>query len=336
MKILFLQTAFLGDLVFSTALLHAVARIYPQAEITLLASPRGGGVMAGDRLVKATIIYDKRGREKGLRPLLRLIAKVRGGKYDLVVSPHRSFRSALVARFSGAPVRLGFRSGWGGWAYNRGVPFPAGEKRAYLRELKLAASLGGEVPTLRPLLFPDARSLEEARRLLARAGAGEGATLVGLVIGTVWATKKWPTGRFLELGRRLGRRTDLSLVVLGGPGEAAEAAAFRGDDGFVNLVGQTTLPQLVAILSLCRVVVGGDTGPLHAATALGVPVVALFGPTDEEQFDFLSPSACLTVDLPCRPCRPHGSRSCPIDDWRCLPEISAAGVAEAIRRIVEI
>ena len=93
--------------------------------------------------MKATVIYDKRGREKGLRPLLRLIGKLREGKYDLVVSPHRSFRSALIARSSGAPVRLGFRSGGGGWAYNRGVSFPSGEKRAYIRELKLAESLAG-------------------------------------------------------------------------------------------------------------------------------------------------------------------------------------------------
>jgi ADP-heptose:LPS heptosyltransferase len=215
------------------------------------------------------------------------------------------------------------------------VSFPAGEKRAYLRELKLVESLAGEVPALRPRLFPDAKSLEEVHRLLAQAGVDEGTPLVGLVIGTVWETKKWPTERFLELGRRLGRRGDLSLVVLGGPAEAQEAAVFGGDDGFVDLVGRTTLPQLVALLSLCRVVVGGDTGPLHAAMALGVPVVALFGPTDEEQFEFLSPDACLTVNLPCRPCRPHGSRICPVGDWRCMPEISAAAVEEGVRRIVE-
>jgi heptosyltransferase-2 len=335
MKILFLQTAFLGDVVFSTALLHAVAKIYPQAEITLLASPRGGGIMEGDPSVRGTISYDKRGRDKGLRPLLRLIGRVRDGKYDLVVSPHRSFRSALVARFSGAPTRLGFRSGWGGWAYNRGVSFPAGEKRAYLRELKLAACLVDEVPALRPRLIPDTRSLEEARGLLVQAGAGEGRPLVGLVIGTVWATKKWPVERFLDLGRRLGRRGDFSPVVLGGPAEVEEAAAFGREEGFVNLVGRTTLPQLVAILSLCRAVVGGDTGPLHAAVALGVPVAALFGPTDEEQFEFLPPGACLKVDLPCRPCRPHGSRTCPVGDWRCMPEIRAEAVEAVVRRIVE-
>jgi heptosyltransferase-2 len=291
--------------------------------------------MKGDPAVKTTIAYDKRGREKGLRPLLHLIRRVRQGKYDLVVSPHRSFRSALVARFSGAPVRLGFRSGWGGWAYNRGVSFPAGEKRAYLRELKLVESLSGKTAAQRPRLVPDPRSLDEARRILAQAGAGEGVVLAGLVIGTVWATKKWPPERFLELGRRLGRRGDFSLLVLGGPAEAEEAALFGSGDGFVNLVGRTTLPQLVALLSLCRVVVGGDTGPIHAAMALGVPVVALFGPTDEEQFEFLPPSTCLTVDLPCRPCSPHGSRRCPVGDWRCLPEIGAATVEEAVRRIVE-
>jgi ADP-heptose:LPS heptosyltransferase len=124
-------------------------------------------------------------------------------------------------------------------------------------------------------------------------------------------------------------------IVMGGRSEAEDAAAFDTEEGIVNFVGRTSLRQLPAIIERCSVVVAGDTGPLHAAMALGVPVVALFGPTDERQFEFGERDACLTVELSCRPCRPHGSKRCPTGDWRCLPEIGVAAVETAVLAVVE-
>lgn len=333
-KILFIQTAFLGDVVFSTALLRGITALYPRAEVTLLASPRGGGLLEGDRDVGKIIFYDKRGAERGLAALCRLVGRVRKDRYDLVISPHRSFRSAVIARFSGAPSRLGFRSGWGRWAFNLGVPWPRAEGKPYRRELGLLEGLGATVPSTGPSLTAGEKAREEIRRLLGGEGITEGETLVGLVPGTVWPTKKWPPDHFVELARRTSALSGVRVLILGGPDEKAEGELFAGIEGVVNLAGRTTLAQLPALLEACRVVVAGDTGPLHAAMALGVPVVALFGPTDERQFEFETPDICLTEDCACRPCSPHGSRRCPEGTWRCMPDISVERVEAMVREVI--
>jgi heptosyltransferase-2 len=335
-KILFIQTAFLGDVVFSTALLRGVTALYPRAEVTFLASPRGGGLLQGDRDVDKIIFYDKRGAERGLGALRRLVDRIRKARFDLVVSPHRSFRSAVIARFSGAPSRLGFRSGWGRWAFNLGVPWPRGEAKPYRRELRLLEGLGATVPSTGPSLTAGEKAREEVRRLLRGEGIAEGETLVGLVPGTVWPTKKWPVDHFVELAGRMSALPGVRVLILGGPDERAEGELFTGIEGVVNLAGRTTLAQLPALLEACDIVVAGDTGPLHAAMALGVPVVALFGPTDERQFEFETPGICLTEECACRPCRPHGSRRCPEGTWRCMPDISVGRVDAMVREVLSL
>lgn len=333
-KILFVQTAFLGDVVFSTALLRGIRALFPRAEVTFLASPRGGGLLEGDGDVEEIIFYDKRGADRGLVALRRLVGRIRRDRYDLVVSPHRSFRSAVIARFSGAPSRLGFRSGWGRWAFNMGVPWPRAERKPYRRELGLLAGLGASVPSVGPSLTAGEDAREGIRRLLGEEGIGEDETLVGLVTGTVWPTKKWPLEHFLELAERVRALSGVRLLILGGPEERAEGERFTSLEGVVNLAGRTTLSQLPALLEACSVVVAGDTGPLHAAMAVGTPVVALFGPTDEKQFEFGEGDSCLTVDLACRTCRPHGSLRCPEGDWRCMPEITVDMVEEAVMKVL--
>ncbi len=335
-RILFVQTAFLGDVVFSTALLRACAEFFPKAEVTLLASPRGGGILEGDAAVREVIYYDKRGNDAGMGKMLALLRRLRKERFDLVVSPHRSLRSAFIARLSGAELRLGFQSVFTRWAYNLGVSPSKGERRPYRREMELAESLcGGRRLPHRPALSPGRRQREEVRRLFTDAGLREGVPVAGLVVGTVWPTKKWPVQAYLELGRRITVSQKAQVIVLGGRGETEEAAAFDAEEGIVNLVGRTSLRQLPAILERCGVVVAGDTGPLHAAMAMAVPVVALFGPTDERQFEFGERDVCLTVEISCRPCRPHGSRTCPTGDWRCMPDIGVAAVEKAVLAAVE-
>ena len=329
-KILFIQTAFLGDVVFSTALLRAVAALYRGAEITLLASPRGGGILEGDSEVARVVLFDKGGAERGAAALWRLGRTLRSEKYDIVVSPHRSLRSAILARLSGAPLRVGFRDPWSRWAYNAAVPYPAGEARPYRRELSLLRGLGGDQLLGGPRLELSAERRSEGERLLESRGIAAGDTLVALVPGTVWPTKKWPLENFRELARRLTEERGVRVVVVGGPSEAEKGARIAEIPGVVNLAGETALSGLPALLARCAVVVAGDTGPLHAAMALDVPVVALFGPTDDRQFEFGAGDACLTVPLHCRPCRPHGSADCPVGDWQCLPGIDAGRVEKAV------
>ncbi len=334
-RILLIQTAFLGDVVFSTALLRGLKKLYEASEITVVASPRGADVLREHPAVSEVVVYDKRGRERGPGALVLLARRLRRRRFDLVVCPHRSLRSAVITRWAGAPVRLGFRSGWGLLSFNAGPPFPSSEKRPYRRECLLLEALSpGASLDCRPWLTVSEGARREIRRILADKGLAPGVPVAGLVPGTVWPTKKWPRELFLEAGRGLLSR-GIGVVVIGGPAERKEGPAFPEEEGFVDLTGVTSLALLPALLAACKVVVAADTGPLHAAMALGVPVVALFGPTDERQFEFGPGDICLTADLECRPCSPHGGLRCPEGDWRCLPGISSALVERSVTRILE-
>lgn len=328
-RILFIQTAFLGDVVFSTALLRACREVFDRASITVLASPRGGGVLEGDPDVAEVIYYDKRGRQSGLGGFLEVLGEVGKRDFDLVVCPHRSFRSAIIARLTKAPYRLGFRSLPTAWAWNLGISAPAGEKRPFRKELLLLESVIGRDLPQRPSLKVGEKERREAEAVFVEAGLAGPAPVVGLIIGTVWPTKKWPVTCYRELGKTITDSGRARVVILGGAADRLEGETAAAS-GVVNLAGKTDLRLLPAILRQCSVIVGSDTGPLHAAMALDVRVVALFGPTSEAQFEFGPGDQCLAVNLDCRPCTPHGSRRCPVNDWRCMPEIGVERVRAAV------
>jgi heptosyltransferase-2 len=333
-SILFIQTAFLGDVIFSTALLRGCRDFFPESEITVLASPRGGGILEDDSDVKEVITFDKRGRHRGLTGLSRIIRSIRKRRFDLVVSPHRSFRSAVIGRLSGAKQRLGFTSASTWWAWNMGTGYPEDEPRPYRREMMLLENLAGQRLPNRPCLRPSDRQRAAAEELFAAAGLPPDKPVVAFATGTVWPTKKWPLESYVELGRGIVNSGSAGVVVIGGSDEVSGTAPLTAIPGIVNLTGKTTLRELPAVLERCRVLVAGDTGPLHAAMALGVSVVALFGPTAENQFEFGRRDRCLIAPLTCRPCRPHGSVRCPEGDWRCMPDIPVRSVSDAVAELL--
>lgn len=333
-RILFIQTAFLGDVVFSTALLRGCREFFPGSEITLLASPRGGGILEGDSAVKEIVYFDKRRRDRGPKGLYGVIRSLRRHGFDLVVSPHRSFRSAVIGRLSGARLRLGFRSAATWWAWNLGIPDSQVEPRPYRREMMLLESVAGRNFPNRPCLHTSVREKAEAEKLFAAAGLSGRKPVVAFATGTVWPTKKWPVESYVKLGRDIVNSGMAQVVVIGGSEDVSGTAPFAVEPAIVNLTGRTSLRQLPAVLERCSVLVAGDTGPLHAAMALGVSVVALFGPTAENQFEFGSGDRCLVTHLACRPCRPHGSLRCPEENWRCMPDITVQSVKRAVTELL--
>jgi heptosyltransferase-2 len=197
----------------------------------------------------------------------------------------------------------------------------------YLRLLK-----GLGLPTLPPeikLSIP-AEGQERARTMLAGLGADMNKPLVILNPGAAFGpAKRWPASRFAALGRLLQERKNAVLAVTGAPEDAAAAEKIAAalTEKPLNLVGKTTLGELMGVIRQAAVFITNDTGPMHMANALRVPVVGLFGPTDPRvTAPFHAPATVIKKeDVPCWPC---SSRECPFDH-RCLLRISPAEVYEA-------
>jgi len=326
---LVIQTAFLGDVVLTTPLLEALAR--RAGPVDVVTTPAALPLVATHPGVRRAIPYDKRGQDRGMAPFLALARALRAERYEAAYLPHRSLRSGALAWLARIPRRVGFHDGW---------PLLYTEVRrrpADGHESDRLLALAGEPPhSFAPRIWPtpaDAAAVDAW--LDAVQGALDGG-FVALAPGSIWGAKRWPYYR--ELAEQLARRG--GIVVVGGAedaGLASEITAAVGRSGgrAVSACGRLTLRQSAVLIGRARLLVTNDSAPLHLATAMGTPVVAVFGPTIPE-FGFgpvregEGAASVGLVGLACRPCSDHGPRACPLGHHRCMRELSVDRVLAAI------
>jgi heptosyltransferase-2 len=323
-KVLVIQTAYLGDTVFTSALVASLARRWPQARLELCVAPRGRDVALAMPNVSQVHVFEKRGKDKTLAGFSRMASILRERQFDLAVLPHRSLRTALLARRAGIPLRVGFAGNVGSLFYTSRVRTKA---RGFLeREADLARHFGAEPGAM--LLKPLPECLDAARGAL---GPALREPLAAICLGSEWETKIWPDSRMAQLLRTL-RERGFRPVLLGGPQERASAHAVGAAGGCIDTTGNP-IGEALAILSFCALAVGGDTGLVHAARALGVPTVAIFGPTTSEVHQFGPRERAVSLNLDCSPCSAHGSRRCPLGHHRCMRDLEPTLVATACLQV---
>lgn len=324
-RIAVVQTAFLGDVVFTSPLARALKVAWPRARLTFVTTPKAAALAACIPGVDRVVAFDKRGRDKGLAGLRRVARELEQPEIALV--PHPSMRSALLALMSGARVRIGHRDPWTRWLYT--VAVERYEREPYVQNyLDLARTLCIDgAPDLR-LVAPEAEA-DKAAELLGTAPC------VGLAIGSEWATKRWPAASFAALADRC-LEAGWRPVLLGAPNERPLAeqvkSAMKGGEP-LDLVGNAVLESVGAI-SLMKAIVGGDSGLLHIGRALGVPSLLLFGPTDPGLHNLEPQAQALRLGLECQPCHHHGPPSCPLGHHDCMVKLTPERVWEALTSLL--
>ncbi|MDP3911441.1 MAG: lipopolysaccharide heptosyltransferase II [Gemmatimonadales bacterium] len=320
-----IQTAFLGDVVLTTPLLAALAERHGPVDV--VTTPAAAPLLETHPAVRRVIAYDKRGGDRGWRGLRRLGRRLAAEGYERAYLPHRSLRTAALAWLARIPARIGFTDGWPFlYTHTRRRP-PDGH------EVDRLLALADRPPAAYP---PTLRLTPEDRAAAAAVLEGVGDPLVALAPGSIWGSKRWPY--FTQLAGRLSM-AGANVVAVGGAddvgwGDAIVRAVGPSGRRAVNACGALTLRQSAAVIARAALLVTNDSAPLHLATAVGTPVIALFGPTVPE-FGFgpiRDGDVTLGVvdRLPCRPCSPHGPPSCPLGHHRCMRDIGADVVAAAI------
>ena len=329
---LVVQTSFLGDTVLTTPLLVQLANRGP---VDVVVTPAAATVLAGHPAVREIIVYDKRGADAGLGGVLALAARLRATAYDVAFLAQGSWRSAALVWLARIPSRIGFDTSSGRLLYTKRVTYRDDLHHA-ARLLQLARPNGREPSSeeLRPSLAPGEAEREAVDALLAANGVVAGTTLIAVAPGSVWGTKRWPY--YGALARTLavaGRR----VVVVGGKEDSALAAEIvAASPTSIDATGRLSLLASAELLRRCAGLVTNDSAPLHLASAMGTPTLALFGPTVPDfGFGPLAPrAAVLGLDeLACRPCDRHGPARCPLGHHRCMRDIPAAQVAERARSL---
>jgi heptosyltransferase-2 len=234
-------------------------------------------------------------------------------------------RTALLARLARIPERVGFAGGAASLLYT--VRVASGEKGFLRREADLAAALGASASAMR--LVPRDEWVSAARAALGPVAARR---IAAVCLGSEWATKIWPARHVADLVRRIAA-LGLQPVLLGGPRERDLAREVGAAAPCIDTTGNA-VSEALAILSLSALAVGGDTGLVHAARALGVPTVAVFGPTPPDVHLFGPRERAVSLRLSCSPCTVHGSARCPLGHHRCLDDLGAEQVALACREVL--
>ncbi|WP_447973287.1 putative lipopolysaccharide heptosyltransferase III [Nitrospira sp. Kam-Ns4a] len=333
-NILIIKLRYIGDVLLATPVLRALRDGFPATRLTMLVNRGTEDVLRHNPDLDDVLVVE-RGR---LGAQLRFARDLRRRRFDVVVDLTDADRSALLARLTGAPIRIGFNEErrWRGLLYTAVVPErPATEHRV---DHDLAAlRLLGLAPKTAPLVLRTAPGDDEAAgRILAEAGVPPDGSqpLVLFQPGARYWFKAWPVERFAELADRLAERCGCRVLIGGSAADrpTAEAIRARARSAPAVLAGRTTLLELVAVLKRCALFVGNDNGPMHMAAALGIPVVALFGPSDPAVWGPRGNRAeVLYKGLDCRRCF---HPSCVRGEESCMKLISVDEVFAAATKLL--
>jgi heptosyltransferase-2 len=335
-KVVLVQTAFIGDVVFVSPLVHAIKQTFPQSSVSLLVRPSSAEVAQCIPGVDRVLTFDKRGEESGPLGTWRAAQRIRREKYDLLVSPHRSARTAALAWLSGVPLRVGYKNGLGRMAYHIAVPGNPREVCSLTQDFELLKKIGIEPAGTRLRLKGPEGQWPYIEEFFSRHQLTLKSKLVALCIGAFWPTKRWPHVYFASLGESLKER-GYEPLLFGGPNELVIATKIEEalKVPLISCVGNT-LAESAALLQRCQMSVGGDSGLTHMSRALGVPTVLIYGPTDPRMHTFGEKTKVLTAKVKCRPCSRHRQPRCPERHHDCMRLVSPENVLDALREITTL
>ena len=333
MRILVFQTAFLGDVVLTTPSLRSLKKKYPEAHVAAVVRPAWVPVLQHVQGVDEILTFDKRGEQTGLPATLRFARSLRKKRFDIVLCPHPSFRSGLILWLAGIPRRIGFSSSTGGLFFTERLKQNA-DRHEVERVLALSGALNISESEWekQPVIVPDPAI--DVQAILERLGIDPNASIsVGIHPGSVWATKRWPADRFADVAKAVAAR-GFHAIVFGTERERdlVEAVVKGAQKNNVHGCLGLSLAELIAVFSKLALYISNDSGPMHIAAALGIPVVALFGSTVPAQgyAPYLDLAAVVETDrLDCRPCGPHGHDVCPLKHFKCMNKLEPETVLMA-------
>jgi lipopolysaccharide heptosyltransferase II len=353
-NILLIRLRLIGDVVFTTPIIRALKRAYPNARLTYLVEPDAAPIVVRNPHLDELIVVPKSRGLRRLRDDLTLTRRLRAAHFDIVMDLHGGPRSSLLARATGAPQRIGYDVKGRSWLYTRTVHRKPGlhPRHSVANQWDLLNAIegwpGGDPDPARDAVEMPLDPVVDARiaERLNRAGVDAMHALVIIHVSAGNPFRRWPETAFVRLvvglaSAEAGRR----IVLSSGPSDRAAAAriasAARTQLGArshqVVDLGEFDLAELKALVVRSVLFVGGDTGPLHVAATTMTPIVGIYGPTLVERSspwrDPQAVSEAVQVNgLPCRPC---DQRVCEPGDYRCLTTLTPESVIDAAERALK-
>jgi len=310
-RILIIKPSALGDVVMALPALSSLRKSFPDAHITWFIRPEFAPLLEENKNLDEIIIFDRKLlgkwwlRPKAFVALLRLIRKLRSGKFDLVIDLQGLFRTALFAWFTGCKKRVGMQTAreFATGFYTQKIPQDSASIHVIDYYQKIAAAAGAATISDDYNLAPSPQAVESVNELLAERNLA-GRKYAVLIPGSAHAYKCWPEENFARLAEKVASQFNLDIVAVGTTNEKTitENINSLANVHVINMAGKTDIPQLIALLNGAEIVISNDTGPGHIAVALGAAIVMIFGPTNPVRLSpYNKPHAIAAVDSYDRP-----------------------------------
>jgi heptosyltransferase-2 len=336
-NILVRSTNWLGDAVMTTPAIRAVRESFPEAHITMLANPLVANLFTPHDCVDEVMIYDRKGRHAGFSGKFAMAAELRECGFDLAILLQNAFDAALLAWLARIPRRMGYRTDGRRLLLTHGVRIGKEHERLHHVNYYLAMLAKWGIATskneLHLTVTPEEDMATDAR--LAECGIEKDDFLLCINPGAAYGSaKRWYPDRFAAVANELARRWRAKIVITGSSSEAVMAGEIESILGgqCLNLSGKTSVRELIALIKRCNFIITNDSGPMHVAAAFDVPLVAIFGPTDNTTTSpFSNCAEVVRKEADCAPCL---LRECPTDH-RCMAAVTVDDVVGAAVSLCE-
>ena len=277
MKILIIHTAFIGDIVLSTPLIQKLKDLYPKSEIDYLTLPTNQSVLYNNPNLNEIILYDKKGKDKGIKGFLKVLKILKQKKYDYAVIPHRFIKSILLAKLAKIPDIVGFDVATGSSLLDKKVHYDM-KKHEVERLLNLVEYEGEKIPVR---IYPAKENFVKIEKMLKNSGytGKKEQKLILVAPGSQRPEKMWPLEKYREVIQKLKKNENYFIGITGSKSEKELPLNFEKDKNVIDFRGEISLVEFGALISKADVVVGNDSSPIHIASGFEKPfVIGIFGP----------------------------------------------------------
>jgi heptosyltransferase II len=339
-KILIVRLSSLGDVVLTTPVIEALKNEFPQSRIFFLTKAQYSDVLRNDPRISSLLEFDPQGRHKGFSGFLRLLSELKSHDFDLMVDLHANWRSFLVRRLTKSKIKLKYNKRW----FSRWMMVyfkflrtkPIHTMDSYLEVLK---NLPIDTSDKRPLLFLSKNDVEFMEHFLLEEKVRKDDIVVGIHPGARWETKRWDEEKFKQVCQVLTERYNYKIILMGDAKDMRLIERIRKDIPNTKLIQAVgwSLGKFMSLIKRCDGLITNDSGPMHMAQALQVPVVVIFGPTHPKLgfaptgFD----NVVLCANVECSPCSLHGEKKCRKKNRLCMDLIQPEMVVEAVESLIE-
>ncbi len=346
-KILIIQTAFLGDVILTIPLVQNVKQLIPNAEIDFMCIPQTEAVLKNNPAVRELIVYNKRGKKK-VSGFFKILSKIKKNKYDIIICPHRSLRSALITHFTGVNLRIGFDKNSLSNLLTERVVY---NKNAHEieRNLDLVRAIPGikfdeNNKLLKPELFPSDEDRKYIEQILSAPHFHPPETgnhsSVSFAPCSKWFTKQLPENKSVEIIRELIKH-GYSVILIGGNEDTAycnELDNKVSDQSLLNLCGKLTPLQSKTAVESSRCLISVDSAAAHIGASTDTPIIQIYGSTVTAFGFYPLTSRNVIIEnnsLTCRPCTNHGRETCPLKHFKCLVDIDVKKILEGVEKLTK-